>query len=121
MDLKNKKIVKTYLYVKKSQLFEKNTISPIAMQDSTQNWKLTLKMCFWGSSATSILNFIFFFEKLTLFYIKHHFQIGIRTGSQWFITMDGGICCKSVEIKKLFNFSYFTSVSFWHKSILPHL
>ena len=46
MDLKNKKIVKTYLYVKKSQLFEKNTISPIAMQDSTQNWKLTLKMCF---------------------------------------------------------------------------
>ena len=37
--------VKTYLYVKKSKLFEKkNTIFPIAMQKSTQNRKLTLKM-----------------------------------------------------------------------------
>ena len=44
MDLK--KNVKTYLYVKKSQLFEKNTIFPIAMQESTQNRKLTLKMYF---------------------------------------------------------------------------
>ena len=57
-----KKNVKTYLYVKKSQLFEKNTIFLIAMVKSTQNRKLTLKMCFWGSSATSILNFIFFFK-----------------------------------------------------------
>ena len=68
MDLK--KNVKTYLYVKKSQFFEKNIIFPITMQESTQNRKLTLKMCFWGSSATSILNFIFFFEKLGLFYIN---------------------------------------------------
>ena len=45
MDLK-KKSVKTYLYVKKSQLFEKNTIFPVVMQESTQNRKLTLKMCF---------------------------------------------------------------------------
>ena len=30
-----KKNVKTYLYVKKSQLFEKNTIFPIVMQEST--------------------------------------------------------------------------------------
>ena len=33
MDLK--KNVKTYFYVKKSQLFGKNTIFPIAMQEST--------------------------------------------------------------------------------------
>ena len=45
MDLK-KKNVKTYLDVKKSQLFEKNTIFPIAMQESTRNQKLTLKMCY---------------------------------------------------------------------------
>ena len=44
MDLE--KNVKTYLYVKKSQLSEKNTIFPIAMQESTQNQKFTLKMCF---------------------------------------------------------------------------
>ena len=44
MDLK--KNVKTYLYVKKSQLLEKNTIFAIAMQESPQNRKLTLKMCF---------------------------------------------------------------------------
>ena len=44
MDLK--KNVKKYIYVKKSQLFEKNTLFPIAMQESTQNKKLTLKMCF---------------------------------------------------------------------------
>ena len=69
MDLK--KNVKTYLYVKKSQLFDTDTIFPIAMQESTQNIKLTLKMCFWGSSDTSIFNFIFFFEKLRLFYIRH--------------------------------------------------
>ena len=31
---------------KKFQLFEKNTIFSIAMQESTQNRKLTLKMCF---------------------------------------------------------------------------
>ena len=31
----SKKNVKTYLYVKKSQLFEKNTMFPIAMQEST--------------------------------------------------------------------------------------
>ena len=33
----SKKNVKTYLYVKKSQLIEKNTMFPIAMQESTQN------------------------------------------------------------------------------------
>ena len=42
----SKKNVETYLYVKKSQLFEKNTIFPIAMQERIQNRKLTLKMCF---------------------------------------------------------------------------
>ena len=57
-----KKNVKTHLYVKKSHLFEKNIIFPIALQGNTQNRKLTLKMCFWGSSATSILNFIFFLK-----------------------------------------------------------
>ena len=65
MDLK--KNVKTYLYVKKSQLYEKNTIFSIAMQESTQNRRLTLKVCFWGSSATSILNFIFFFKSWDFF------------------------------------------------------
>ena len=66
MDLKKKKCqyveMSKCLYVKKSQLFEKNTIFLIAMQESTQNWKLTLKMYFWGYSTTSILNSIFFFE-----------------------------------------------------------
>ena len=62
-----KKNVKTYVYGKKAQLFEKNTIFPIAMQESTQNRKLTLKICFWGSSATSILNFIFFFKSWDFF------------------------------------------------------
>ena len=42
----SKKNVKTYLYVKNSQLFEKNTIFLFAMQESTQNQKLTLKICF---------------------------------------------------------------------------
>ena len=67
MDLK-KKNIKTYLYVKKSQLFEKNTIFPIAKQESTQNRKLTLKMCFWGSSATLILNFTYFLKSWDFFY-----------------------------------------------------
>ena len=80
MDLK--KNVKTYLYVKKSQLFEKNTIFPIAMQESTQNRKLTLKMYFWGSSATSIFNFIFVWKAETLLHKTCHFQIGIRKASQ---------------------------------------
>ena len=64
MDLKQKNL-KTY--VKKSQLFEKNIIFPIAMQESTQNRKLTLKMCFLGSSASSILNFIFFLKSWDFF------------------------------------------------------
>ena len=45
MDLK-KKCQNVSLYVKKSQLFEKNTIFPIAIQKSTQNLKSALKMCF---------------------------------------------------------------------------
>ena len=69
-------------YVKKLQLFEKNTIFPIAMQESTQNRKLTLKMCFWGSYFTSILNFIFFWKAETFLHKTCNFQIGIRTGSQ---------------------------------------
>ena len=104
-----KKNVKTYLYVKKYELFENNTILPIAMQESTENRKLTLKMCFWGSSATSILNFIFFFWKAeTILHKTCNLQIGIRMGSRRFFTIDGRICCKSVEIKQLFNFTYFT-------------
>ena len=94
-----KKNVKTYFYVKKSWLFEKNITFPIAMQESTQNRKLTLKMCFWGSSATSIINFIFFFLKSwDLFLHKTcNFQIGIRKGSQWFffiIRTDANLCQK---------------------------
>ena len=65
MDLK--KNVKTYFYVKKTQLFEKNSIFPIAMQENTENRKLNLKMCFWGSSATSIINFIFFLKSCEFF------------------------------------------------------
>ena len=64
-------ISKKKLHAKKSQLFEKNIIFPIAMRESTQNRELTLKMYLGGSSVTSILNFIFFFEKLRLFYIRH--------------------------------------------------
>ena len=105
---------------KKVSAFWKNTIFPIAMQESTQDRKLTLKMCFWGSSATSILNFIYFFffwKAETFLHKTCNFQIGIRTGSQCFFTIDGEICCKSVEIKWLFNFtcSYFTSVMFLTK------
>ena len=44
MDLK-KKCQDVTLY-EKAQLFEKNTIFQIAIQESTQNRKLTLKMCF---------------------------------------------------------------------------
>ena len=45
----SKKNVKTYLYVKKSQLFEKHTIFPIAMQEiecNTQNRKFEVKKHF---------------------------------------------------------------------------
>ena len=52
---------------KKVSAFWKKNTSPIAMQESTQNRKLTLKMCFWGSSATSILNFIYFFKSWDFF------------------------------------------------------
>ena len=69
MDLK--KNVKMYLYIKKSQLFEKNTIFFIAMQESIQNRKLNLKMYFWGSSAASILFLYFFLKSWDFFYIRH--------------------------------------------------
>ena len=69
MNLK-KKNVKTYLYLKRSQLFEKNTILPIAMQKSTQNRKLTLKCVFEGLPPLRF-SVIYFFEKLRSFYIRH--------------------------------------------------
>ena len=44
--------------------------------------KINFKMCFWGSSATSILNFIFFLKSWDFFLHKtRNFHIGIRTGS----------------------------------------
>ena len=46
----SKKNVETHLCIKKSQFIEK----------STQNRQLVFEMCFWGSSATSILNFFYF-------------------------------------------------------------
>ena len=73
----SKENVKTYLYVQKSQLFEKNTIFPIAMQNrstqnrSTQNRKLTLKMCVLRDFRHFDSQFSIFFEKLRLFYISH--------------------------------------------------
>ena len=81
-----------------SQLFEKNTIVPIAMQESTQNRKLTLKMCFWGSFAAAIPNFVFFFWKAeTFLHETCNFQIEICKGSQWFffiIRTDANLCQK---------------------------
>ena len=66
MDLKKKKYQDVSL-CKKVSAFFKNTIFPIAMQESTQNQKLTLKMCSWGSSANTIHNFIFFLKSWDFF------------------------------------------------------
>ena len=81
MDLKKK--LQDVSLCKKVSAFWKNTIFPIAMQENTQNRKLTLKICFWGSSATSILNFIYFWKAETFLHKTYNFQIGICTGSQW--------------------------------------
>ena len=43
--------------------------------------------------------YIFFWEDESFLHKKFNFQIKIRTGSQWFFTIDGRICYKSVEIK----------------------
>ena len=95
---------------KKVSALKKNTSFPIATQKSTQNQKLTLKMCFWGSSATSILNFIFFFEKLRIFNLRHvisdftefrsNFQIQIQ------ISEKADFSRRDFSSKLIWNFSF---------------
>ena len=55
------------------------------MQESTQNRKLTLKMCFEGLPPLRFSILYFFLKKAETFLHKTcNFQIKIRNGSQWF-------------------------------------
>ena len=95
MDLK--KNVKTYLYVKKSQLFEKNTIFPIAIQESTQNRKLTKNVILRVFRYFDSQFHIFFWKAEIFLHKTCYFQIGIRKDSQWFffiIRTDANLCQK---------------------------
>ena len=69
MDLK--KNVKTYLYVKNSQLFEKILFFRLQCKKVLKIEYLTLKMCVLRVFRHFDFQFYIFLEKLRLFYIRH--------------------------------------------------
>ena len=95
-----KKNVKMYLYVKKVSAFWKKYYFSDRNARKYSNSKIDFKNVFSRVFRHFDSQFdIIFWKAETFLHETCNFQIGIFTGSQWFFTIDGGICCKSVEIK----------------------